>query len=71
MSWGSRVFRDSARRRRAPGSSLPGAELPGPGAAGPSWSSGLLWLAYSFLPRPEESNRSCTTRVSLELWCVI
>ena len=42
MSWGSRVFRESARRSRAPGSGSSGAEAPGPGAAGLSWSSGLL-----------------------------
>ena len=43
-SWGSRVLRERACRRRAPGSGASGAEVTGPGAAGPSWSSGPVRL---------------------------
>ena len=55
---GSIVLRDSARRRRSPGSGALGGGAPEPGGAGPSWSSGRP-LAYSLLPLPEESMRSC------------
>jgi hypothetical protein len=61
-SCGSIVLRDSARRSRAPGSSLPGPGGGAPGGAGPSWSSGRLCALYSFMPLPEESRRSCIRR---------